>query len=169
MWYASAVSALLFGMLIVAFVFLGMVVAAYSGAIGWVAVAFTALVGLVGMGCIVWQSPIGNKAIGGEGPSRQGTGFDQYDNKQGGQQGVGYYQPQVIEAEDLSYEDNGGYNASAGYDDGGRIRKSYGEVRQSSIARPMIAEVPGYLADMRRVRAIRTSADSGYNDKYEKY
>lgn len=169
MWYASAVSALLFGMLVVAFVFLGLVVASYSGAIGWVAVAFTALVGGIGFGVIVWQSPIGSKAIGGEGPSRQGTGFDEYANGGGAQQGVQYYQPQVTEAEDFAYDEKGGYNISGGYDDGRRMRKSYGEVRQSSITRPTIAEVPGYLADMRRVRAIRTSADSGYGEKYEKY
>ncbi|TVY84354.1 hypothetical protein LSUE1_G000894 [Lachnellula suecica] len=168
MWYASAVSAVLFGMLIVAFLFLGLVVVSFAGGIGWAAVGFTVLVGCLGMGSIVWQSPIGSKAIGGEGPSRQGTGLDQYGGggAGGGLQRVGSYKPQVRYEETPVYHDGGEYGGRGGYEDGGRIPKSYGEVRQSSISRPMVAEVPGYLADMRRTRAIRISGDSSYGEKY---
>lgn len=167
MWYASAVSALLFGMLVVAFIFLGLVVVSYTGATGWAAVAFTGIVGAVGVGYIIWQSPIGSKAIGGEGPSRQGTGLEEYGGAPGKQPG-GDYKSQVLYGENVAYDDGAAYDSGGGYDDP-RMPKSYGEVRQSSIARPMVAEVPGYLADMRRVRAIRISGDSEYGEKYEKY
>ncbi|KAF4633856.1 hypothetical protein G7Y89_g4266 [Cudoniella acicularis] len=158
MWYASAVSALLFGILISAFVFLGLVVVSYGGAVGWAAVAITAVVGALGMGIIVWQSPIGSKAIGGEGSStgRQSTRLDQY----GSPPRMGSFKNGVI------YEEGAVYDDGEAYDDGGRMSKSYGDVEQSSIARPMVAEVPSYLADMRRIRASRISGDSGYDGKY---
>jgi len=43
MWYASAVSTLLFGIMVAAFLFLGLVVVSYTGTTGWVAVALAAL------------------------------------------------------------------------------------------------------------------------------
>jgi hypothetical protein len=43
MWWATFVSVVLFGLVFTAFIFLGLVVAAYSGPIGWIAVGFTAL------------------------------------------------------------------------------------------------------------------------------
>lgn len=167
MWYASAVSALLFGILIIAFLFLGLVVVSYAGGTGWVAVALSAFAGAVGGACIIWQSPIGSPAIGGV--SRQGTGLDDNAGPQrfgGGPQRLGSYKEQAYYGEEVGHGDEdkygaGTYNDGNGYDDG--RRRNYGEVQQASIARPMVAEVPGYLADMRR---FRHSKDSGYDVKY---
>lgn len=58
LWFASAVSALLFGLLIAAFLTLELVVVAYAGPVGWVAVAFTIIFALLGFGTIVWRSPL---------------------------------------------------------------------------------------------------------------
>ncbi|TAQ85970.1 hypothetical protein B7494_g5702 [Chlorociboria aeruginascens] len=65
MWYATFVSMVLFGLLIMAFLFLALVVVAYTGPTGWAAVAFTVFFGIMGFGAIIWQSPIGSKSIGG--------------------------------------------------------------------------------------------------------
>lgn len=58
LWVASAVSALLFGLVIAAFLTLALVVVAYVGSVGWVAVAFTILFAVLGFGSILWQSPL---------------------------------------------------------------------------------------------------------------
>ena len=58
LWVATGVSALLFGLAVAAFLTLALVVVAYTGAVGWVAVAFTVVFGLLGFGAIVWQSPL---------------------------------------------------------------------------------------------------------------
>lgn len=58
LWYATAVSAMLFGLAIVAFIFVSLVVVAYTGPVGWVAVVFTIVAALLGFGSIVWQSPL---------------------------------------------------------------------------------------------------------------
>jgi hypothetical protein len=167
MWYASAVSALLFGILVIAFLFLGLVVVSYAGRTGWVAVALSAFAGTVGGACIVWQSPIGSPAIGGV--SRQGTGLEEL----GGSQRIVSFKQQVLSGgivadDDDDEEKYGGptYNHGGGYDDGRRMGKSYGEVQEGGIARPMVAEVPGYLADMRRYRSTRIPRDSGYDAKF---
>ncbi len=57
-WFATAVSALLFTLTIVAFLMVGLVVVAYVGPVGWVAVAFTIFFALLGYGCMIWQSPL---------------------------------------------------------------------------------------------------------------
>lgn len=58
LWVAVGVAALLFGLVLAAFLMVGLVVAAYVGPVGWVAVGFTVVFGVVGFGCIVWQSPV---------------------------------------------------------------------------------------------------------------
>ncbi|KAL9136622.1 MAG: hypothetical protein Q9175_002182 [Cornicularia normoerica] len=58
LWFATAVSALLFGLAIAAFLTLALVVVAYAGPVGWVVVAFTILFALMGYGSIIWQSPL---------------------------------------------------------------------------------------------------------------
>lgn len=60
MWWASLISAVLLGLLLAAFVFLSIVIAAYAGPVGWAAVVFTSLFALGGFAIIVWQSPIGS-------------------------------------------------------------------------------------------------------------
>lgn len=58
LWYATVVSAFLFTLAVVAFIFISLVVVAYAGPVGWVAAAFTVLCALVGFGSIIWQSPL---------------------------------------------------------------------------------------------------------------
>ena len=58
LWFASGVSALLLGLTFAAFLTLALVVVAYVGPVGWVAVVFTILFGLLGFGAIAWQSPL---------------------------------------------------------------------------------------------------------------
>lgn len=58
LWVASAVSALLYGLAIAAFLTLALVVVAYVGPVGWVAVAFTVVFAALGFGSILWQSPL---------------------------------------------------------------------------------------------------------------
>ena len=58
LWFATGVSALLFGLAIAAFLTLGLTVVAYAGPVGWVAVVFTVMFALLGYGVIIWQSPL---------------------------------------------------------------------------------------------------------------
>ena len=58
LWYASAVSAFLFGLLIAAFILISLVVVGYAGPVGWVALVFTIISALLGFGSIIWQSPL---------------------------------------------------------------------------------------------------------------
>ena len=58
LWYATAVSASLFTLAIIAFIFISLVVVAYTGPVGWVAVVFTIISALLGFGSIIWQSPL---------------------------------------------------------------------------------------------------------------
>jgi len=59
LWFASGTSALLLGLTVAAFLTLALVVVAYVGPVGWVAVVFTVLLGMLGFGAIIWQSPLG--------------------------------------------------------------------------------------------------------------
>lgn len=58
MWYATGVSAFLFSLTVVAAALLSMVVVAYVGPIGWAALASTCMFGLIGLGGIVYNSPL---------------------------------------------------------------------------------------------------------------
>ena len=58
LWFATAVSASLFGMEAVAFITISLVVVAYTGPVGWVAVAFMTIFTVAGFGVIVWRSPL---------------------------------------------------------------------------------------------------------------
>ena len=58
MWYATGASALLYGLSIVAFVFTSLVVVAYAGPVGWVAVSASVAFGLFGFCFILAQSPL---------------------------------------------------------------------------------------------------------------
>lgn len=61
-WSATAATALLYGMTIAAFIFLSLVITAYSLVVGWIAVGFTVLFGLGGFIAIAVQSPAFRKA-----------------------------------------------------------------------------------------------------------
>ena len=58
LWFAIGVMTLLFSLAVAAFLFVGLVVVAYVGPVGGAAVGFTIFFGLLGYGCIIWQSPI---------------------------------------------------------------------------------------------------------------
>ena len=58
LWFATAVSALLFSLVVAAFLTLALVVVAYVGPVGWVAFTFTILFALLGYGVMIWQSPL---------------------------------------------------------------------------------------------------------------
>ena len=58
LWFATGVSALLFSLEVAAFVTISLVVVAYTGAVGWVAVVFTIIFAILGWGTIIWRSPL---------------------------------------------------------------------------------------------------------------
>lgn len=58
LWFATGVSAFLFGLEVVAFITISLVVTAYTGPVGWVAVGFIIIFGLLGFGVIIWRSPM---------------------------------------------------------------------------------------------------------------
>lgn len=58
LWVATGVSAGLFGLVAAAFVTLTLVVVAYSGPVGWVALGFIVVFAALGFGVIIWRSPM---------------------------------------------------------------------------------------------------------------
>ena len=58
LWYAIAVSAILFTLVIASFISLSLVVVAYVGAVGWIALFFTLFFALLGYAAMIWQSPL---------------------------------------------------------------------------------------------------------------
>lgn len=58
LWFATGVSAFLFGLEVAAFITISLVVTAYTGPVGWVAVGFIIIFGLLGFGVIIWRSPL---------------------------------------------------------------------------------------------------------------
>jgi hypothetical protein len=59
-WWATGVSTVLIGLVITAFLFMGIVIAGFVGNAGWVALGATGAMGAVVLIVIVWQSPIGS-------------------------------------------------------------------------------------------------------------
>ncbi|MCJ1472381.1 hypothetical protein MMC13_001028 [Lambiella insularis] len=58
MWYATFASSLLFLLAVLAFIFVGLVVVAYAGPVGWIAVGFCVTFGTFGFGFIIYRSPL---------------------------------------------------------------------------------------------------------------
>ena len=58
LWFATGVSAFLFGLEVVAFITISLVVAAYTGPVGWVAVGMMIVFSAAGFGVIIWRSPL---------------------------------------------------------------------------------------------------------------
>ena len=58
LWVASGVSAFLLALLVIAFLTLSLVVARFTGGVGWAAVAATSVVAAFGFGIIIWRSPL---------------------------------------------------------------------------------------------------------------
>ncbi|KAL9107651.1 MAG: hypothetical protein Q9227_007458 [Pyrenula ochraceoflavens] len=59
LWYATLACALLYGLVISAFIFLCLVDVAYAETIGWVATGFAIAFAVLGEGCILIRSPLG--------------------------------------------------------------------------------------------------------------
>ncbi|CZR67691.1 uncharacterized protein PAC_17590 [Phialocephala subalpina] len=164
MWYATGVSVVLFGLLVTAFVFLGLVVAAYTGPVGWTAVAFTGVAGVAGFGIIVWQSPVGSKSI--EGPPNEdlfGKGSESEKGVHGHSTDEKTYPGRSTDEERYGNAFGGG--DGYGYEKGGMgVKDRYLDDRigrRNTIERPpRFADTPGYTTDLRRMRQIRAS------DKY---
>jgi len=132
MWYATVVSFALFGLLMAAFTFLGLAATAYVGPIGWVAVGFTAFFAVLGIGVIIWQSPIGSKRIGDTGSPAGSNGYisdEKADSWNGGR----------LNGDDYIY----GERAPE--------KRVYTD-----------PAIPSYTADLRRLRSARNSDGSRY-------
>jgi hypothetical protein len=153
MWWATIVSVVLFGLLFAAFIFLGLVVAAYTGPIGWFAVGFSAFFGLCVLAAIVWQSPIGSPPVQEPmlHPDESFSGFPSPEKRE-------EVTPPEFARDDYFYNDETGNQGR--YTDGGL---SMGNTM------PFIDPVvPPYMADLRRLRSMRASQDSRYGRKSEK-
>jgi hypothetical protein len=150
MWYATAVFATLFGLLIAAFVFLSLVVTALTGPSGWTALGFTSLFGTLGVASIVWQSPIGSKPPPSEDDIlRRRTRPHGYPSPSPGrrQDSMG-----PILTGDPSYYDYNGTPTKGQYTGDGLSRRP-------TVTRPVSDVVPPYTVDLRRMRASRTYDD----------
>jgi hypothetical protein len=160
MYYATFVSMILFGLLIAAFIFLGLVVTAYTGPVGWTAIAFTVLAGTLGYGSIIWQSPIGSKSIGGprndddlfrKDSERYGYSPNKKVNAYGARlTGNDTYGNVFDDGDD--YNEKGAMTAKEQY-----VEDGFGR-RDSTLDRsPRFADTPLYTTDLRRMRQIRAS------------
>lgn len=162
MWYATGVSVVLFGTLVVAFIFLGLVVAAYTGPVGWAAVAFTAVAGVAGFGSIVWQSPIGSKSVGG--PSNEDLFGRQV---RGCETDEKTFQERSTDEEKYG----NGFEGGDEYEKGGMgVRERYlfddGLSRRGTIeGPPRFADTPGYTTDLRRLRQMRASDEYAHDGR----
>lgn len=148
MWWATLVSTVLFGMLLTAFIFLSLVVTAYTGAIGWVAVAFSSLFGLGTMAVIVWQSPIGSPPVQ-EPMIHSDESFLGYPSPTKNEE---ITPPELADRDDYFYNDR--LSNQGQYTDGG--------LHMGSTAPFIDPVVPPYMADLRRLRSVRASQDSRY-------
>jgi hypothetical protein len=149
MWWASLVSAVLLGLLLSAFLFLSLVIAAYTGAVGWAAVAFTSLFSLGGLVVIVWQSPIGSPPPEESGGRRGEDPLTPYRSPE-------KTQPTGFAGDDYYYADE----RQGLYMDGGLSR--------TNTLPPIDPVVPHYTADLRRLRSVRASEDSRYGGRGER-
>ena len=154
MWYATAVSATLFGLLISAFVFLSLVVAALTGPSGWTALGFTILFGTLGVGSIIWQSPIGSKSPPSDDEIRR--------RRTRPQQYPAYATPPPARRHESTGPMLTG-GSPTWYDYNGTPSKTQytGDRlgRRPAITRPASDVVPPYTADLRSMRASRMQYD----------
>ena len=58
LWFATGVSTLLLGLVIVAFITLSLVVVAFAGPVGWIALTFVVIFATLSFGTIIWRSPL---------------------------------------------------------------------------------------------------------------
>lgn len=149
MWWASIVSAILLGLLLTAFLFLSLVITAYAGAVGWVAVVFTSLFSVGGMVVIVWQSPIGSRPPNDSNERRGEDPLSAYPSPEKAQ-------PAGLAGDDYYYVDE----RQGLYLDGG--------ISRTNTMPPIDPVVPHYTADLRRLRSVRASEDSRYGGRAER-
>jgi hypothetical protein len=163
MWWATLVSVVLFSLLFTAFIFLGLVVAAYTGPIGWVAVGFSAMFGLVFLGVIVWQSPIGSPPP--EEVLRRHHQHHQYHQEESFHEFPSPEKHQVLTPPGFGGDDY--FYGEETIVQGGRYRDG-SPTRVVPPTMPVIDPVvPPYTADLRRLRSLRASEESRYRAKAE--
>jgi hypothetical protein len=163
MWWATLVSSVLFGMLLAAFLFVGLVLVAYTGPTGWTTIGFTVLFGVLGFGAIVWQSPIGSRPPEHARPESWSTASEKLDRHSSGPRYTG---------DDDEFKDGGRGNGYF-YKDGPTVtvedQYGYGDdglSRRGTLVRPLSVAVPDYTSDLRRYRAIKASGDySNYDGR----
>lgn len=163
MWWATLVSIVLFSLVFAAFIFLGLVVAAYAGPIGWVVVGFTSLFGLFVLGVIVWQSPIGSPS-----PEEVRRRHQQHQHEE--ETFHGFPSPE----KQLELAPPGGFAGDEYFY--GEETVEQDRYRDGSPTRlnntPMMPfvdpVVPHYTADLRRLRSVRASDDSRYYARSER-
>ena len=154
MWWATAVSGVLFGLLLTAFVFLGLVLAAYVGPTGWTILAFMVLFGIVGIGVIVWLSPIGSPPPeDGRTLSWKISEKEKLDRYTHGPKYAGDEKEYQGRQKDIDRYER--------YDDG--------LSRRGTVVRPMSVAAPTYTNDLRRYRALKGSGDYSNYDRREGY
>lgn len=160
MWWATFVSSLLFGLLLAAFIFLGLVMAAYVGPTGWATLAFMVIFGLIGIGVIIWLSPIGSP------PPEDGRTLswkiaeeEKLDRYSHGPRYAGDEEEYHTGGRE-DYEKEGGMVDDRYVDDDGLSRRPTVVVRPSSVV------VPDYQNDLRRYRALKGSGNySNYDGR----
>ncbi|KAL2020099.1 hypothetical protein VTK56DRAFT_8903 [Thermocarpiscus australiensis] len=159
MWWATIVSVVLFGLLFTAFMFLGLVMVAYTGPIGWVAVAFLSLFGLVVLGTIVWQSPIGSPSPE-EARRREDYTHHRYDSSSevsSPERGHDLRPPYAAVRDDDFYDEK----ARDWYKDGISTRMPANTIPGFEPV------VPPYMTDLRRLRSLRAEKESRYQARRE--
>ena len=176
MWYATVVSVVLFGLLIAAFTFIALVVTAYAGPAGWLAIAATTFFGAVGFGVIIWQSPMFSAAIGQNRTDMMTTDMKIYgciDEKRDG-----YMTSTKRRGDDSGYATDGrqenGYASGgndAGYDSEKRtpISGQYVDEKPNWGLAAHVPITPGdhYYEERRTSRSQRTSAPAPKYYEYE--
>ena len=155
MWWAALTTTVLLSLLIAAFIFLGLVVAAYSGPIGWFAVAFTAFYGAICLATVIWQSPIRSNPPPETTSTRlpRRAGSYRYPSQEKGDE----YGGPLPDEEEYIYEDSPRAMRAEQGSTPSRMN------RQSSIVRPEVIAVPDFTVDLRQFRAMRAADELRYD------
>lgn len=159
-------SSVLFGLLLVAFVFVGMVIVAYAGPTGWIIISFISAFGCLGFAAIVWQSPIGSRPPDDSNlrdswreseSDLDSLEKERRDPRRPRYTGDGY------EYEDgRAYEDRRGYGHVSKESEETRVEERYledGLSRRGTLMRPQSVAVPEYTSDLRMIRQLKTSGE----------
>lgn len=148
MWWATAVSSVLFGLLMAAFIFLGLVVVAYAGPVGWAAVGATTFFGTLGFGSIIWQSPLGSNPPKGNSWRMDASKLEPQARR------VSYHEHH--EQQDVVRKSDDEKDVTLGMARGNE-QNGYGWGRGHNTRRHSI-EIPSYTEELRRSRASKNSS-----------